>query len=85
MSKDKLYLFYARHKDDFVTKYVASSLLEDFAESFAQFVADSDVESETLKRKKEFFNDNEGLLTIKTKILKNIENNNIGEIAPATE
>ncbi len=44
-----------------------------------------DVESETLKRKKEFFNDNEGLLTIKTKILKNIENNNIGEIAPVTE
>lgn len=85
VSNDKLYLFYARHKDDFVTKYAASSLLEDFAESFAQFVASSEVESETLKRKMKFFNDNEGLLTIKTKILKNIENNNVGEIVPATE
>lgn len=85
VDKDKLYLFYARHKNDFVTKYAASNLLEDFAESFARFVAGSEVESETLKRKMKFFNDNQDLSAIKTKILKNIEDNNVGEIVLVTE
>lgn len=85
VDKNKLYLFYARHKNDFVTKYAASNLLEDFAESFARFVAGSEVESEILKKKMNFFNDNQDLSAIKTKILKNIENNNVGEIAPVTE
>ena len=85
VDKEKLYLFYARHKNDFVTKYAASNLLEDFAESFARFVAGSEAESETLKRKMKFFNDNQDLSAIKTKILKNIEDNNVGEITPVTE
>lgn len=85
VDKDKLYLFYARHKNDFVTKYAASNLLEDFAESFARFAASSEAETETLKRKMKFFNDNQDLSAIKTKILKNIEDTNAGEIAPVTE
>lgn len=85
VDKDKLYLFFARHKNDFVTKYAASNLLEDFAESFARFVAGSEVESEILKKKMKFFNDNQDLSAIKTKILKNIEYNNVGEITPVTE
>ena len=79
------YLFYARHKDDFVTKYAASNLLEDFAESFAKFVQSSTFESESLKRKMEFFNSNPDLVAIKNQIITNLKNNGIEKIADSTQ
>ena len=79
------YLFYARHKDDFVTKYAASNLLEDFAESFAKFVKSSNFESERLKCKMEFFNSRSDLVAIKNQIITNLKDNGIEEIVDMTQ
>lgn len=79
------YLFYARHKDDFVTKYAVSNLLEDFAESFAKFVKSSNFESERLKCKMEFFNSRSDLVAIKNQIITNLKDNGIEEIVDMTQ
>lgn len=79
------YLFYARHKDDFVSKYAATNLLDDFAESFAHFVMGSNYDSEVLKRKMEFFNNREEIVIIKNQILNNMKKNNMGEITAVTQ
>lgn len=80
----KHYLFYARHKDDFVTKYAAENLLEDFAESFAKFVKGVSYDSETLKGKMNFFKNRQDMVDIKNKILNSLENNGIKEIVEIT-
>ncbi len=82
---DNHYLLYARHKDDFVTKYAASNLLEDFAESFAKFVKGPEFDSEVLKQKMEFFNSKSDLVAVKNQIIANLKNKGIEEIADATQ
>ncbi len=85
IDKDKYYLFYARHKDDYVSKYAATNVLDDFAESFAHFVAGASFNSEVLNRKMNFFNSRPELVEIKNKILDNMKANNMGDIVIATE
>ncbi len=85
IDKNKHYLFYARHKDDFVSKYAASNSLDDFAESFAHFVMGSTYDSEILKKKMKFFEDRPELVNMKNQILANLKKNGIEEIITATE
>lgn len=85
IDKDKHYLFYARHKDDYVSKYAATNVLDDFAESFAHFVVGASFNSEVLNRKMNFFNSRPELVEIKNKILDNMKVNNMGNIAIATD
>ena len=85
IDKDKHYLFYARHKDDYVSKYAATNVLDDFAESFAHFVAGASFNSEVLNRKMNFFNSRSELVEIKNKILDNMKANNMGDIVIATK
>lgn len=84
IEKDNHYLFYARHKDDFVSMYATTNLLEDFAESFARFVMNSTYDSEILTKKMNFLNNHPDLVAIKNQILNNLKNNNMGEISIAT-
>ncbi len=85
IDKDNHYLFYARHKDDYVSKYAATNLLDDFAESFAHFVAGASFNSKVLNRKMTFFNSRPELVEIKNKILDNMKANNMGDMVIVTE
>lgn len=65
-------LFYARHKNDFVTVYASSSCREDFAESFSIFVGGnySKLSGRALEKMK-FFEKYEKFVTERDRIQKN--------------
>lgn len=85
IDKNNHYLFYARHKDDFVSKYAATNLLDDFAESFTHFVKGDSYTSDTLKKKMEFFEDKPEMVNMKNQILFNLKSNGIDEIVDVTQ
>lgn len=74
---EEYYLFYVRHKDDFVSAYAATNWLEDFAETFVGFVFDEKYDSPVLKRKMELLELNPQTADLKQKIQKHWELNGI--------
>lgn len=84
INESNQYLFYARHKDDFVTMYAATNFMEDFAESFARFITNSPCNTDRLLKKRNFFENDQHLLSLKKKILENLKSNGIETILECT-
>ncbi|MGB5823473.1 MAG: hypothetical protein WBH44_05330 [Proteocatella sp.] len=72
---EDLYLFYLRHKNDFVDEYAATSASEDICESFAFFVLrDKPLEDTLANKKLLFFYGYPELVEFRNQIRLNIEN-----------
>ncbi len=69
------YLFYLRHKDEFVGIYAASHYYDDFAESFACFISNNYTEEG--KEKIEFFNDFPEIVELKNEIQRMLKINGL--------
>lgn len=69
------YHFFLRHNNEYVSKYASTSLLEDFAESFACFMIDN--EEETAKEKIEFFKEYPEFIELKNTCAQLREDNGV--------
>ncbi|MDR1260143.1 MAG: hypothetical protein LBJ83_00180 [Oscillospiraceae bacterium] len=62
------YLFYLRHRKDFVSLYASTHIFDDFAESFASFITEEELKENRGREKVEFFEGYPEFVTLKDEI-----------------